>query len=128
VRIISRKCFAAIGTPQVTAFVPTTDERIVDFGIGIAVTGLGTLTARAWADQNAIGKCLGAGALTHHVARFGKNVPRHLAKQLHHGSDFLGAGRFRQVRFAMPTGFRFFGHLTAAVPTAHHSRHRWERP
>jgi len=93
VKIRSRKLAAAFGTPQLTAQVATTDEEFVDFGIGVAVACLLTLTAWARADQDEIGKVFGGGALADRFAQFGKNVRRHLRKDLHHGGRFLGAGR-----------------------------------
>ena len=57
--MILRQSVAAFGTPQMAALVATPDEEISDLWIGIAVTGLLTRTARAWADHDAIGKFLG---------------------------------------------------------------------
>jgi hypothetical protein len=125
VKTRSRKQVAAFGTPQLTALVATTDEEFVDFGVGVAIAGLLTLTARARADHNEIGKIFGGGALAHRFAQLGKNVRRHLLKELYHGGRVLGAGRLRQVRFAMPADPRFPGHLMVAVPTAHHWLHMW---
>jgi hypothetical protein len=59
-RPFSRELFAAFGTPQLTALVATTDEEFVDFGIGVAVACFLTLTVRAPADHNEIGKVFGA--------------------------------------------------------------------
>jgi hypothetical protein len=53
-------------------------KELVDFWIGLAVAGLLTVTAGAWANHDAIGKFQSAGALTNRLAQFGENVRRHL--------------------------------------------------
>ena len=108
-RRVSLQQLAALGTPQLTTAITAPDEKVFNFGIGLAVAGFLAAALRTVPDEDSVGKLLSRLAPLKRGPKLFQGFRRYLAQKARMAS-FSSSSRTPQPPFSPTRRSSLLGH------------------